>query len=382
MIALLTTITLLTGAALLLSSGGREGLSDLLGVEAGDTYIVDHDGAGDFESIIAAIREASDGDTIVLKPGRYSEWVRVPDKDITIVGEGDRADVIVESGYDNTFYVSDSALTLSNLTVIGQEYGFAIDSTGEGSILGLDGVDLQVRGSWCCEHTPVRWDGGATGFLRGSTVEGKVDVQSGSSVTIEGNDLASACIEVGAAAEATIRGNTIRGCPLGYGVAVRGGSALIEGNEITVPASDVTPGWGMDEDRVAISVGSTATSTTIRGNAIGDSLTAIRVGPNGKAHIEANEVRGVETGIEVSEGAAVIRGNRILDGGTGLSISDAAPTIEANEVTGNAIGISAPSEVDLAADNTICGNDVDLDIAGPASGGSVACAARSPVVDG
>jgi hypothetical protein len=323
MTTILTALVLASGASLLfLASVDRDGTPDDLGATSGRTLVVDHDGAGDFESIIDAVRGATDGDTIALRPGRYPEWVFITGKDLAIVGQGERADVIVESGYDNTFTVTGSALTLSNLTVIGAEEGVAIKVSGEGGSATLDGVDLRLRGSWCCGRANVSWDAGATGVLRDSTVEGKLDVLSGSSVTIEDSILASTCVEVGDGAHAAVNGNDITGCPLGYGIAIRGGSAVIEGNDISVPASTVTAGFGTTEERVGLRVGPGSGSVTVRDNVIHGSRTGLAVAGSDLS-IEGNEIVGNDVGIESSTGLTLGTGNRLCENGQNLDVTGA-----------------------------------------------------------
>jgi hypothetical protein len=310
----ITALALVSGASLLLLTAAADGdLPALLGAGTGKTIVVAQDDSGDFDTVVAAIAEAADGDTIVVRPGRYVEWIAVRDKDITIAGEGDRADIVLQSTVDSTVHVADAALTLSNLSVVGQDYGFAIDVAGTGSSAILEGVDLRSIGSYEYDHTPIRWSAGATGALRDSTVEGKVDVATGASATIEDNIMRSSCIEVGADAAAVIRRNIISGCPLGYGIAVRGGAAEVVGNDIAVPASDVVPAFGVVEDRVGIVVATGSDAVTIRDNDIHDSRTGLSAASD--ATIEGNEIVGNEVGIASSASLEIGPGNRVCENG-------------------------------------------------------------------
>jgi pectin methylesterase-like acyl-CoA thioesterase len=56
-------------------------------------------GPGGYATITAAVAAARDGDTVLVRPGRYEESVVVEGKTITIRGDGDR-DAIVVGGND------------------------------------------------------------------------------------------------------------------------------------------------------------------------------------------------------------------------------------------------------------------------------------------
>ena len=51
---------------------------------------------GDCQNISTAIREAKAGDCILVKPGVYQEDLII-DKPLEIIGDGDVADIVVES---------------------------------------------------------------------------------------------------------------------------------------------------------------------------------------------------------------------------------------------------------------------------------------------
>jgi len=58
------------------------------------TLIVDQMHRGDYPTISAAIAAANAGDRIIVRPGFYSEGL-VIDKPLEIIGEGDRAEIVV-----------------------------------------------------------------------------------------------------------------------------------------------------------------------------------------------------------------------------------------------------------------------------------------------
>ncbi len=60
------------------------------------TVTVALDGTGDYRSIGAALRAASSGTRVVIRPGRYEEGL-VIDQEVEIIGDGPPAEIIVES---------------------------------------------------------------------------------------------------------------------------------------------------------------------------------------------------------------------------------------------------------------------------------------------
>ncbi len=84
-----------------------------------ETYTVDDDGDGDYYKIHYAVENATDGDTIFVKPGLYEENI-VVDTQLTIAAEtGREGDVIVESRnvMDHVFYLTSDNVTINGLHV-------------------------------------------------------------------------------------------------------------------------------------------------------------------------------------------------------------------------------------------------------------------------
>ena len=85
-----------------------------------NTYIIDKNGAGDFKTIQEGANQASDGDTLVIYPGIYTEEVSVIDKGLNIIGVN-RDSCIIQ--YDTTSYMhmplTIGAGKVSNLTIYG-----------------------------------------------------------------------------------------------------------------------------------------------------------------------------------------------------------------------------------------------------------------------
>jgi len=78
--------------------------------------VVDATGQGDHRTLGAAIADATVGALIIVRPGVYAEAVRIR-KDVTIVGEGDRARVILESDGPVTVTLEAERATIRNMTL-------------------------------------------------------------------------------------------------------------------------------------------------------------------------------------------------------------------------------------------------------------------------
>ena len=61
----------------------------------GPTHRVAADGSRDYQTINDALAAAEDGDTILVAPGTYTEYLLI-DKDITVAGDGPREEIVVE----------------------------------------------------------------------------------------------------------------------------------------------------------------------------------------------------------------------------------------------------------------------------------------------
>ncbi|MBT5584412.1 MAG: hypothetical protein HOI89_00340 [Phycisphaerae bacterium] len=153
------------------------------------TITVDLGGGGDYLDIQSAVNVASDGDTILIMPGTYTQSgkaaavVWMLNKSITLEGVGDAASVIIDAEdarYGIHFYSSETAMpTIRNLSVTrGQGAGIraysshpsiesclifecngpGVIAAGSASVLMQDcEVSYNVSG-----HGPAIWNPGAT----------------------------------------------------------------------------------------------------------------------------------------------------------------------------------------------------------------------------
>jgi hypothetical protein len=230
-VAAILAATLLLGV--LVAGAGLAGTRLLA---ADGSIIVDQSGSGDFATVAEAVAAATDGDTILIRPGRYVETVEIDDTALTISGDGERDSVILEaSGAEPFLVLTNSDATISGLTLTGPGSAVVIqggaptlrdltfDRVGgaENAESALQGLIVNVRA------TPViadnLFDGG-----------GRIRSLGSSAPVIERNVLRDGpWIELVDPAEGTvIRGNSITDAD-SAAIGVYGfGSILIEDNVI------------------------------------------------------------------------------------------------------------------------------------------------------
>lgn len=184
--------------------------------------VVDYKGGSEFTSICDAVKGAVDGDTVLLRLGRYDEKVTV-DKNIEIVSEegADQGDVIITGGV-----VVAANATLRNISV---QQSIDIRS-GDPKILNCDvsrGAD-GIRVGRDCNPSIV----GCRIHDAQSGGDG-VYFQEGAKGTVENCDI-FACRVNGIhvnAADVTLRRNRIESCA--YGIYFRKGArGVVEQNQL------------------------------------------------------------------------------------------------------------------------------------------------------
>jgi len=112
------------------------------------TSVVDAMGRGDFLTLSEALKAAKPGTRILVRPGLYQEGV-VINKPVEIVGDGDRAEIVVEAARKNVVLFRSSMGRITNLTLrqTGGGDWFGIDIT-QGR-LDLDECDISSQGFAC-----------------------------------------------------------------------------------------------------------------------------------------------------------------------------------------------------------------------------------------
>jgi len=358
---------------------------------AGTTYTVDAAGSGDFDTIAEAVAAASDGDTVLVQPGTYTEAI-VIDKDITLAGDGPVEEIVIHAPEDGpstnagrtsnheqeqTYAVllQDSEATLSSLTFRGPDTSI-IARGGAPALTGLlfveagrpyTGGNSQSSDSM----SPIVISAGSAATVRDNRLidSGGITVSDHSEPLIEGNSLSAEIY--GAFGDGTIiRGNTFTDLAVNAIVFSDPSSPLIEGNTI-----DGAGGSG-----ITSLLSSPKLAPIIRDNTIRGTRTAILMSGGSAATITGNEVTGALIAISLSDANGVIEGNTIRDVSSGISIhGSGAPTITGNTVDALVTGIDVGAGTSPAVDgNTVCGGTSSIKVhasATPMMGENTTCEA-------
>jgi hypothetical protein len=348
--------------ALMVAGAGIAG-SRLLAADG--TIVVDPSGDGTTTTIAAAVEIAEDGDTILLKPGTYTEAIII-DKDITLIGDGaDASEVVVHIPEDGpradwlamkyAFWLQDADASLSKLTIHGpgSRVSAFVVVGGDPTIHDIV-VDLDEYVVWPYGFVYIRGD--ATGTIRDNVADGFVWIDDEASPLFEGNVINNVIRNDGDS-DATIVGNELGG------VWAQGGAApTIEDNLIDFDDDGSADGFGS----CGVEISGLA-SPTVASNVIRNAPTGIcaRSGASGgtSATIEDNELLDNGVGIFVRSDAH-IEGNLIEGGAAGIVISRGSPSLIDNSVEGaSRIGITISSDTSpILSGNTSCDNGTNLTI--------------------
>jgi parallel beta-helix repeat protein len=304
-------------------------------------------GPGGYATISAAVASARDGDTILVRPGRYEESVVVERKSLTIRGDGESQAIVVGWNQGPAFTLVETRSTLAGLTIVGGR----VTESSDGASLLVTGGAPQLDWLRVTRGTGIVFVGGAVGAIGHSQVSynyrGGIRVRDGASPRIEGNEIWGNTMHgiqiSGVGTDPLVRANRLHDCRTS-GIGVRdGASPRIEGNEI----------WGTTGS--GIDVSGARTDPLVQANRIHDGHDCgISVRDGASPRIEGNEIRGnAGVGISISGVGTdpLVKANRVHDGqqggtfvwqGAGIFVSGgASPRIEENEVWGNAsVGIA------------------------------------------
>ena len=175
------------------------------------TIVVVQDGSGDHTTITEAITAASGGDTILVRPGTYDEAVLVT-KDVTIRGDGDRADIVIERtgvlpaglgkwgdpALPYAVRLEQSDASIENLTVRGDSSRISIVG-GSPTLAGLTLQGLGAFGDDAPEHD------------RRATWMAGVELMDGTTASLAGSDAIDTHLVIDTAASPTLEANLISG---------------------------------------------------------------------------------------------------------------------------------------------------------------------------
>jgi parallel beta-helix repeat protein len=367
-IAAIVAATLLIGAAV--AGAGIAG-SRILGADG--TIVVDQSGGGDYRTIAEAVAAASDGDTVLVRPGTYVEAV-VVDKTITLTGDGPVEDIVISAPEDGpTALMSpewgDSPFAvqllgtdaeLSNMTFRG-EWSTVFATGGAPTISGLvlDRAGVPYGGDATVGGEGIVVNDGSAATVIGNVLDGggPISIMDLSEPLIEGNTLTNGPHIWGGFGDGTvIRGNTITG-PFVRAIGLFDEtSPLIEGNTIS----------GAGQSGVEVGGG----GPRVIGNTIsGSGTVAINVTaayePITEPVISGNTLSGNASGIWWGAGDGSIEGNAVREGSAGIVVSGGAPLVSGNvveglEQRGLVVGFGASPTL---SGNTSCDNGENLRVA-------------------
>ncbi len=316
------------------------------------TWYVDDDRiqypAADFQSIQAAVGGASDGDTIIVYPGRYEENV-VVDKSVTIESKQGAGETTVESGVTDgrIFEVKVNDVTIS---------GFTITSTVSDIGVYLDDVEhCTVSKNTLHGHDWAIWiDRGSNNMLTENEVysnQGGIYLVSAKNNVLESNELhdnSSQGISLTLSVENTIVTNEVHNNQDGVFLRNDSVSNALVGNTVCSNSRD---GIWLSDSRNNSVTGNTIYENWVHGVCLQSSSAGNFVEGN---TIYENGDKGIS--LHGSNGNT-LKGNRLYDNThAAVSLVDSGEnTVEGNQLNGNMAGITLYSS-DL---NTLYGNTMD-----------------------
>ncbi len=362
LVAVLLVATILGGAATWMTLGpGRELLGGSstegtvvpeqprqpLDPPGPDRVIVVDPVDGHFGTVAGAVTAAAAGDRIELRPGTYTAGI-VIDKDIAIVGAGDREAIIVmpaplpegvgeRDQLRTVFTLKGSDATLEGMTVRGASHGTAVVIDGGSPTLDDLVVDPEGEMRTSSPTQPreaLAIDGGASPTIRDSVLTSLSHIGNGSSPLFEGVTVQGACMLIeGEGTSPVVRGTTFQAseCP-GFSISVaKGAHVLVEAS----PVNSLSQNAG-------IRVANEGSSAEITGTDIIGGTEGLYVGPGAGVLVYRTNVRDAEIGI------------RVLD--AELRLQEAG-------LIGNEVGLRVGGDSYLeTSGTTFCGNAQSLDL--------------------
>ena len=353
------------------------------------TLVVASDGAGQYDTIQAAVDAATDGDTISIQPGTYDESVTVA-KDLTIAGDPTDGGAVVivappgptdpeidEIDRPHALLLSASVVTISDLTIEVSAGATGIGATGGSpliervAIVPIESEDPVSPTPWYDPWIALGFYGQTSPTIRDSRIEAYTAVRDGAEATFEDNTISGlGYLSIDGPGESIVRRNTFVD---GAAVNTSGAIATIEDNDfaggrvamdsqsvVEVRGNTFRDVVGANFDEAAIAVRDVGSHATIEGNTVSSADSGISVTGGAGADVRGNQLAASKTGITVGDSGDVLINHNTIEGdGAGIVlISGAEPTITGNtiDVSGRAIAIAgaSPSSID---GNVICGGD-------------------------
>lgn len=388
------------------------------GAERG--LVVASDGSGRFRTIQEAIGAAAPGDVVRVRPGRYEGPVTV-DKDLSLVGDGARASIVIavpsssdlpalssrEVERPQALLLEGATVTVSDLTIEAPIGGTGIEVTA-GSPL-IERVSITRPGSDAApgdedddsdasyysheDYYSMGFYGRTTPIVRDSEWDSYVAVRGGASATFEGNTVSQGGLSIDGPGSTRVSGNDfIDGAWVNTtgALATVTGNAFIDGHVSADVGSDIEisdnsfRSGPTDGVEAAIAVRDGQTRAVIAGNVIERAPMGVSIAVDASATVSGNEIDSTATGVLVSgTGDVVLQDNTISGEGTGIEVmSSAAPTISGNTVAVDGTGIFvAFGAAPTISDNSVCASEAAIELtdgARPELGTNEVCGGGSP----
>ena len=292
------------------------------------TIVVDGLYRGDYSNLTEALSAAKPGTRILIRPGYYKESILI-NKPVEIVGDGEKYEVIIESGDGHTLVFQSSMGRIANLTLR------QTDETNQSCVdirqgkLDLEGCDITSQGDAC-----VAIHDGADPRLRNNRIHhGKevgILIYNNGKGTLEDNDIFAnekSAVHIASGSNPTLRRNLIHHGKYGGVSVYDNGKGTLEDNNI----------FSNTHAGVFIFDGA---DPTLRRNRIYDGKeSGIFVYDNGKGTLEDNDIFANEkSGVIIKAGGdPTLRRNRIHKCKRhGISIEDNGKgTLEDNDIFAN-----------------------------------------------
>jgi len=327
--------------------------------QAGVTHVVAASGAGEFDTIGAAVDAASDGDTISIQPGTYTESVII-DKDLTIAGGGSSPGAVTlripEDGPAGKFngmtlrygfWFEDVTAEISNITITGPSSRVSALVAVGGDLSAHDVIeDLDAYAYWPYGFLYIGGD--ATGMIHDNTSKAFVWIDGEATPTLRDNTIHNVIRSDGDSSP-HIHDNDVGGV-----WALGDATPVIEDNLIDYADNGGADG-GFSSCGIRMDWG--APRPTIVGNEILNAPFGICVYRGQPVEIRSNTFDGHEiVAISLGDSDTTVADNNITGESAGIQLSAGSPTITGNtiEVGGRGISVGALSTATIDG-NTVCG---------------------------
>jgi len=326
-VAAIVAATMLIGAAVV-----GAGLAGSRLLAADGAIVVDQSGGGDFLTITEAVAAAKAGDTILVRPGRYLESVAISELDVTLAGDGERDDIVLEAiETEPILELVASDASISGMTLVGPSSSVVI----QGGIPTLTDLRFDRVGGTPSPETVV--DGILIDARADATVTdnefsggGVIRAFGGATLRFENNDLHDGPFLVldNVGVGTIIRGNRISE-PRSHAIGMFGpGTPVIEMNVVT--ESDAPALWIGESGYAAY-----GTDPEIRGNSISTVPFGIVIAQAAAPTIEENEIDVTEYGLSFGgPNTATISGNTICGAKGNVLVPEGMdqPSLDGNEL--------------------------------------------------